>query len=61
MKYFCKYVKSTKASNEGRFGNLLNTDKNDEVVHNTLLSPAKKIWLVTLLEKKRKKLVLALQ
>lgn len=48
-------MKNTKASNEERFGNPLNTDKNDEIVHNTLLSPEKKKRLVTLLKKKRKK------
>lgn len=50
-------MKSTKAYNEERSGNLSNTDKNDEIVHNTLLSPEKKekkIWLVILLKKKRK-------
>jgi len=61
VKYFCKCVKSTDTFNEERSGNLLNTDKNDDIVYNTLLSPAKKIWLITFLKKKGKKLALALQ
>lgn len=55
MKYFCKYVKNTKASNEERFGNLLNTDKNDEIVQNTLLSPEKKKKACYSTEKKKEK------
>lgn len=51
-------MKSTEASNERRFGNLLNTDKNDEVVHNILLTPEKKKRLIAVLKKKgEKKLV----
>lgn len=49
-------MKSTEASNE-RFGNLLNTDKNDEVVHNILLTTAKKKKFTAVLKKRGKKLV----
>lgn len=48
-------MKSTEASNERRFGNLLNTEKNDEVVHNILLTSEKKKKAYCCTEKKGEK------